>query len=69
MDSSRLKKLHSHGSGLGFVYAMSAMQGFRYEMEDAHCESPRVNDLDGWSFFAVFDGHGGDFCSNKATGK
>jgi serine/threonine protein phosphatase PrpC len=68
MDSSRLRKVHSEGTGFDFVYAISSMQGLRYEMEDAHCASSQINDLNGWSFFAVFDGHGGDFCSNRASG-
>ena len=35
------------------------MQGWRTEMEDAHCAVVGVNGLEDWSFFAVFDGHAG----------
>mmetsp|Transcript_27925 Transcript_27925/g.61107 ORF Transcript_27925/g.61107 Transcript_27925/m.61107 type:complete len:362 (-) Transcript_27925:1228-2313(-) len=39
------------------TYGVSEMQGWRRSMEDAHvaaCDLPQ-----GWSLFAVFDGHGG----------
>ena len=35
-------------------------QGWRVEMEDAHCAVVGLpHGLDEWSFFAVFDGHAG----------
>lgn len=67
--STRLKSLKkcSHGQGKGLRFAVSEMKGWRNEMEDAHCEITNTK-IDGWSFFAVFDGHGGEYCSRKAAG-
>ncbi|XP_017155439.1 protein phosphatase 1B [Drosophila miranda] len=48
------------GSGNGLQYCVSAMQGWRMEMEDAHTAVCRLSKpFDLWSFFAIFDGHGG----------
>lgn len=38
-------------------FAVSEMQGWRGNMEDAHIAEPELGD--GNSLFAVFDGHGG----------
>ena len=38
-------------------YGVSAMQGWRTNMEDAHITN--LNLSDGVALFAVFDGHGG----------
>jgi serine/threonine protein phosphatase PrpC len=51
-------------------YGLGAMQGWRIEMEDSHSAIiglPKAG-LEGWSFFAVFDGHAGGTvskCSSK----
>jgi serine/threonine protein phosphatase PrpC len=50
-----------------YVYSVSSMQGWRNEMEDAHCAHISLKGLDKWSFFAVFDGHGGTRCSEEAS--
>jgi serine/threonine protein phosphatase PrpC len=45
------------------------MKGFRDSMEDAHCSllSLPIEDLENWSFFGVFDGHGGIEISNYVS--
>ena len=45
------------------------MQGWREEQEDAHACHIHVNKekLKSWSFFMVFDGHGGDKASQRAS--
>ncbi|XP_067875294.1 protein phosphatase 1B-like [Heterodontus francisci] len=58
----------NHGGGNGLRYGLGTMQGWRVEMEDAHTVVPSMPaGLDSWSFFAVFDGHGGSkvarYCS------
>ncbi|CAO0789589.1 unnamed protein product [Mucor circinelloides] len=46
------------GKNKNLLYGLSAMQGWRLTMEDAHCAEL---DVDGTtaSFFGVYDGHGG----------
>lgn len=61
LDKPRTEKETFTGSGNGLHFAVSAMQGWRVEMEDAHasvvsCLSKGLKD---WSFFGVFDGHAG----------
>ncbi|ORZ30312.1 phosphatase 2C-domain-containing protein [Catenaria anguillulae PL171] len=60
--SEPIKDKHSsEGSSARFVFAASAMQGWRISMEDAHTTENNIN-KDGspeFGFFAVFDGHGG----------
>ena len=52
-----------------FLYGVSEMQGWRLTMEDAHTHvlslGPEVDGLK-TSFFAVFDGHGGEHFSSLA---
>lgn len=43
-----------------FKVGSSAMQGWRVGMEDAHCHFLPLEEDPEASFFAVFDGHGGD---------
>lgn len=60
LDKPKTEKHTEKGSGNGLKYALSSMQGWRVEMEDAH--SARIglpHGLSDWSFFAVFDGHAG----------
>jgi serine/threonine protein phosphatase PrpC len=42
-----------------FVCAVSELNGYRNNMEDAHV----IDIRDDWGAFGVFDGHGGDACS------
>ena len=62
----KTEKTIGKGTGYNLEWGVSAMQGWRMEMEDAHtCETQLK--LKNWGFFAVFDGHVGsrvsDFCS------
>ncbi|KAM0198312.1 hypothetical protein ACHAPI_004268 [Fusarium lateritium] len=59
-----VEKTSETGEDERLIYGVSAMQGWRISMEDAHTA---VLDLDSakshsskLSFFGVFDGHGGD---------
>ena len=60
------KENDSKTTGDGIICGLSAMQGMRSEMEDSHL---MVIDypFPGWSFYAVFDGHGGDFSSKTCS--
>ncbi|KAF9899443.1 Protein phosphatase 2C 2, partial [Linnemannia zychae] len=42
------------------AFGQSAMQGWRVSMDDAHTTLLDVEEASGTSFFAVYDGHGGD---------
>lgn len=60
LDKPKTDKYNEQGTGNGLRYALSSMQGWRIEMEDAHCAVLGVpQGLEEWSFFAVFDGHAG----------
>ncbi|XP_077536486.1 protein phosphatase alphabet isoform X2 [Haemaphysalis longicornis] len=62
LDKPKVEKHTESGAGNGLRYALASMQGWRVEMEDAHCAMlglPCGGGLDRWSFFAVFDGHAG----------
>ena len=75
LEKPKTEKTTSSGDGSGLRYGVSAMQGWRMEMEDAHvcCTSigkHRSNNfLEDWSFFGVFDGHAGpkasQYCSKQ----
>ena len=59
LDKPNTEKHNQSGAGNGLRYALSSMQGWRPEMEDAHCALIGLPSLKDWSFFAVFDGHAG----------
>lgn len=60
LDKPKTDKYTEHSSGNGLAYAVCSMQGWRIEMEDAHCAVLGLPyGLKDWSFFAVFDGHAG----------
>lgn len=60
LDKPKTEKHSECGNGNGLSYALSSMQGWRIEMEDAHCAIVGLpQGLKDWSFFAVFDGHAG----------
>lgn len=46
-------------NGVLFQVGLAEMNGWRSKMEDAHL----VHIKDSWGFFGVFDGHGGEQCS------
>lgn len=60
LDKPKTEKYNESGSGAGLHYALSSMQGWRIEMEDAHTAVIGLPDIsDSLSWFAVFDGHAG----------
>ena len=63
LEKPKTEKVTSSGECKGLRYGVSAMQGWRMEMEDAHVCNTDVKTLkrtlDGWAFFGVFDGHAG----------
>ena len=76
LEKPKTEKSTNVGEGKGLRYGVSAMQGWRMEMEDAHvCEtelkSSKVS-LEGWAFFGVFDGHAGakvsQYCAENLLG-
>lgn len=71
LDKPKTDKRTDCGTGNGLKYGVSSMQGWRAEMEDAHCVTISLpqNRLKDWSFFAVFDGHAGarvsEYCAKR----
>lgn len=60
LDKPKTDKHTETGFGNGLRFGLSSMQGWRVEMEDAHCAMIGLpGQLKDWSFFAVFDGHAG----------
>ncbi|CAG2099991.1 unnamed protein product [Medioppia subpectinata] len=59
LDKPKTEKHTEEGFGNGLRFGLSSMQGWRIEMEDAHCAVVGLPQLTDWSFFAVFDGHAG----------
>lgn len=63
-----VEKTSEHGGDDRLIYGVSAMQGWRISMEDAHTAvldllaktEASKNHAQKLSFFGVFDGHGGD---------
>ena len=66
LEKPKTEKITAHGEGCGIRYGVSAMQGWRMEMEDAHVCKTDIR-LKEHSFFGVFDGHAGpkvsQYCS------
>ena len=60
-------KATDKGEGEGLRYAVSAMQGWRKEMEDKHVAKTVVKGLKNHSFFGVFDGHAGASASHYCS--
>ena len=48
---------------------MSCMQGWRVDMEDAHSVVVSVPDKPEYSFFGVYDGHGGSYIANETASR
>jgi protein phosphatase 2C family protein 2/3 len=55
------EKESEHGSNDHLIFASSSMQGWRITMEDAHTTELTLKDKVGYSFFGVYDGHGGKY--------
>ncbi|KAI7864593.1 phosphatase 2C-like domain-containing protein [Spinellus fusiger] len=56
-------KSSEEGGDQRIIYGMSCMQGWRPTMEDCHTLLPSYRDTQ-TSFFAVYDGHGGNAVAN-----
>ncbi|XP_008555340.1 protein phosphatase 1B isoform X1 [Microplitis demolitor] len=64
LDTPNTEKYNEHGAGNDLQYGVASMQGWRMEMEDAHCAMTGLEGgLSDWSYFAVFDGHAGALVS------
>ncbi|KAH9426570.1 Protein phosphatase 1B [Dermatophagoides pteronyssinus] len=63
LDTPHTEKTTDTGTGNDLRYGVCSMQGWRVEMEDAHCAKVGLPGLPEWSFFAVFDGHAGAYVS------
>ena len=67
LDKPKTEKRTAFGEGNGIRYGVSAMQGWRMEMEDAHVCDMKLPFAEDSCFFGVFDGHAGpkaaQFCS------
>ena len=64
LDKARVEKTTSSGSGNGLHYGLSAMQGWRVGMEDAHTAMISLPQNHEISFWGVFDGHAGSATSS-----
>ena len=69
LEKPKTDKSMSTGKGSGLEWGVSAMQGWRMEMEDSHTCETDLKLLPKSSFFAVFDGHAGakvsQYCSEN----
>ncbi|XP_055945571.1 protein phosphatase 1A-like [Argiope bruennichi] len=60
LSEPNTKKNYTSGCDNGLSYGLCSMQGRRRRMEDAHCAEVSIpGEWKDWSFFAIFDGHGG----------
>jgi serine/threonine protein phosphatase PrpC len=69
LDKPKTEKTNDNGQGNNIRYGLSAMQGWRIEMEDSHSSViglPKPG-FEEWSFFAVFDGHAGGTVSKFSS--
>eukprot|EP00903_Cladosiphon_okamuranus_P015406 g14229.t2 len=60
------KKTETEKGPDGIEFGVSAMQGWRVDMEDSHTIIANVEGLEGHSFVAIYDGHGGESCAAYA---
>ena len=64
LDAPRIEKdSHASITKTGLKIGASGMQGWRLEMEDQHIAED-IKTIDGHTFLAVFDGHGGAGAAN-----
>ncbi|RKP12587.1 phosphatase 2C-like domain-containing protein [Piptocephalis cylindrospora] len=59
LSEPETRKDSSTGHDNHLYWAASSMQGWRVSMEDAHTTLLKVEGKEGYSFFGVYDGHGG----------
>lgn len=69
LDKPKTDKHNECGEGNGLRFGLSSMQGWRVEMEDAHCANIGLPGLPNWNFFAIFDGHAGTKVSSYCAGE
>ena len=69
LDKAKTEKTNESGQGNDLHFGLAAMQGWRIEMEDAHCSVIGLpkSGFANWSFFAVFDGHAGGTVSKYSS--
>lgn len=67
LSEPKVEKLTERGGNDRVIFAASGMQGWRISMEDAHTAQASVPSDPSASFFAVFDGHGGQLVSKYAA--
>lgn len=71
LEKPKTEKTNDHGEGPGYKYVVASMQGWRTNMEDTHQVKVPITDSEPfkhWSFFAVFDGHGGSKVAIHSAG-
>lgn len=66
LDTPITEKHEQEGAGLGLDFGVSAMQGWRSGMEDAHIAVLGVDNTRA-SLFGVLDGHGGALVAKEAA--
>merc|ERR1712071_542874 len=66
LDKPLREKIRETGTNNGITFALSSMQGWRQEQEDAHiCKSELdTGKFKKWSCYMVFDGHGHDVANH-----
>jgi len=69
LDKPITTKNTTEGSGNGLKWAASHMQGWRVSMEDACVHKTGLPEAPDFSFFGVFDGHGGSMTSIYSAAK
>mmetsp|Transcript_6903 Transcript_6903/g.16453 ORF Transcript_6903/g.16453 Transcript_6903/m.16453 type:complete len:324 (+) Transcript_6903:187-1158(+) len=67
LEKPKTEKATERAEGNGLLAGMSDMQGWRVDMEDAHTVMPSIAGWDGFSFFGVYDGHGGSLVSKHVA--
>ena len=65
LDKPVTEKHSETGEGAGLKFGATSMQGWRVNQEDAH--NCNIDLVDGWSLFAVYDGHGGSEVSKYTS--
>ena len=53
--------------GNGIAVGCCAVQGWRPTMEDAHTIEMDIRQLPGWSWLAIYDGHGGSLVAEESA--
>lgn len=71
LDKPKVEKTTEGAEHLGnkLKYGMSCMQGWRIDMEDAHSAVLAIDSAPEISWFAVFDGHGGQLVSRESSAR